>query len=122
MKIKINIPVSSYDCITELCCVFMDGVTHALFPFLARKYFKRNREKCAALLLGGLAQDIDIFLSWIPLFFNTLLLFYHRGITHTFIFGFLTGLRLSGSRFFIRSAKQGLQQSYFSILILLLCS
>ncbi len=68
----------------------MDGVTHALFPFLAGKFFKKNREECAALLLGGIAPDFDIFLSWIPLFFDTSLPFYHRGITHTLIFGFLT--------------------------------
>ncbi len=68
----------------------MDGVTHALFPFLAGKFFKRNREECAALLLGGIAPDFDIFLSWIPLFFDTPLPFYHRGITHTFVFGFVT--------------------------------
>ena len=68
----------------------MDSITHILFPFLAGKFFKRNREECAALLLGGIALDFDIFLSWIPLFFDTSLPFYHRGITHTFIFGFVT--------------------------------
>ncbi len=79
----------------------MDGVTHALFPFLAGKFFKRNREECAALLLGGIAPDFDIFLSWIPLFFDTSLPFYHRGITHTLVFGFVTAAIL----LFIASRK-----------------
>lgn len=68
----------------------MDGVTHAMLPFLAGKFFKRSRAECAALLLGGIAPDIDIFISWIPLFFDTTLPLYHRGITHTLVFGFLT--------------------------------
>ena len=68
----------------------MDGLTHAIFPFLAGKYFGRSRTECAALLLGGIAPDSDIFLSWIPLFFQTTLPLYHRGITHTLIFGFVT--------------------------------
>lgn len=68
----------------------MDGLTHALFPFLAGKYFNRSRTECAALLLGGIAPDCDIFISWIPLFFQTSLPLYHRGITHSFVFGFVT--------------------------------
>lgn len=68
----------------------MDGLTHALFPFLAGKFFKRSRTECAALLLGGIAPDFDIFISWIPMFFQTTLPLYHRGITHTLIFGFVT--------------------------------
>ncbi len=70
--------------------VFMDGLTHGLFPFLGGKVFNRNREECAALLLGGIAPDFDLFITWIPLFFQTSIPFTHRGITHTFIFGFLT--------------------------------
>jgi len=70
----------------------MDGLTHALLPFLAGKYFKRSRTECAALLLGGIAPDFDIFISWIPLFFNTTLPLYHRGITHTIVFGFVTAV------------------------------
>ncbi len=68
----------------------MDGLTHASFPFLAGKFFKRSREECAALLLGGIAPDFDIFISWIPVFFQTSIPLYHRGITHTFLFGFVT--------------------------------
>lgn len=79
----------------------MDSFTHALFPFLAGKFFKRSRTECAALLLGGIAPDLDIFISWIPLFFDTSLPFYHRGITHTFVFGFLTATIL----LFIASRK-----------------
>jgi len=68
----------------------MDTFTHGLFPFLAGKFFKRSRQECAALLVGGLAPDLDVFLMWIPMFFDTTLPFNHRGITHTIIFGFVT--------------------------------
>lgn len=68
----------------------MDSFTHGLFPFLAGKFFRRSRAECAALLLGGLAPDFDVFLMWITLFFDTTLPITHRGITHTIIFGFAT--------------------------------
>lgn len=68
----------------------MDSFTHGLFPFLAGKFFRRSKAECTALLLGGLAPDFDVFLMWIPLFFDTTLPFNHRGITHTIIFGFVT--------------------------------
>ncbi len=61
-----------------------------LLPFLAGRFFRRSRTECAALLLGGFAPDQDIFLMWIPQFINTSIPFTHRGITHNFIFGFVT--------------------------------
>lgn len=68
----------------------MDTFTHGLVPFLAGKVLGRSRTECAALLLGGLAPDFDVFIMWIPLFFQTSVPFTHRGITHTIIFGFVT--------------------------------
>lgn len=68
----------------------MDSLTHGLLPFLAGKFFRRNREECGALLLGGLAPDFDIFIMWISMFFQTSALVTHRGITHTLVFGLVT--------------------------------
>lgn len=68
----------------------MDFFTHGLFSFLSGKRLGRSRPECAALLLGGFAPDFDVFISWMPLIFNTPIPLAHRGITHSLVFGFAT--------------------------------
>ncbi|VVB59350.1 LexA-binding, inner membrane-associated putative hydrolase [uncultured archaeon] len=74
----------------------MDTFTHALFPFLSGKVAKKDAETCMALLIGGLAPDFDLIFLFINAFFGSALgsipstlLLYHRGITHSIIFGIL---------------------------------
>ncbi len=70
----------------------MDLFTHVALPLLLGRWLKRSAEEVAALAIGGLAPDLDIFLlpiNWIhPDFF----LLVHRGITHSPFFGFFAAL------------------------------
>ncbi len=70
----------------------MDLFTHVALPLLLGRWLKKSAEEVAALALGGLAPDLDIFLlpiNWIhPNFF----LLVHRGITHTLLFGFFASI------------------------------
>ncbi len=70
----------------------MDLFTHALLPFLFGKFFKRKKEEIAALTIGGIAPDFDIFLLWINFIYPNFFLLTHRGITHSIFFGFFTGI------------------------------
>lgn len=70
----------------------MDLFSHALLPYLLGSYFKRHKDEVTALVLGGIAPDFDILILWINFVYpNFSLLLTHRGITHSLIFGFLTG-------------------------------
>ena len=70
----------------------MDLFTHIVVPLLLGRWLKRSDQEVAALAIGGLAPDLDIFLlpiNWVhPNFF----LLVHRGITHSLFFGFLAAL------------------------------
>jgi len=70
----------------------MDLFTHIAVPLLLGRWLKRSDQEVAALAIGGLAPDLDIFLlpiNWVhPNFF----LLVHRGITHSLFFGFLAAL------------------------------
>jgi inner membrane protein len=70
----------------------MDLFTHVALPLLLGRWLKRSAEEVAALAIGGLAPDLDIFLlpiNWVhPNFF----LLVHRGITHSLFFGFFAAL------------------------------
>jgi len=71
----------------------MDLFSHALLPYLLGNYFKRNKDEVTALVLGGIAPDFDILILWINLVYpNFYLLITHRGITHSLVFGFITGV------------------------------
>jgi inner membrane protein len=70
----------------------MDLFTHVALPLLLGRWLKRSAEEVAALAIGGLAPDLDIFLlpiNWVhPNFF----LLVHRGITHSLFFGIFSAL------------------------------
>lgn len=70
----------------------MDLFTHALFPYLLGNYFKKRKGQITALVIGGIAPDVDIFLLWIQFLYPTFFLITHRGITHSIFFGFFTGI------------------------------
>ncbi len=63
-----------------------------MLPYLLGNFFKRKKEEIAALTIGGIAPDFDIFLLWINFLYPNFFLLTHRGITHSIFFGFLTGL------------------------------
>lgn len=71
----------------------MDIISHVLFPYLIGNFFKRNKEEVTAFVLGGVAPDFDTFILWIQYLYPTFLMM-HRGITHSFFFGFFTGSTL----------------------------
>ncbi|MBN1236056.1 MAG: metal-dependent hydrolase [Methanotrichaceae archaeon] len=72
----------------------MDFFSHALLPFLLGSYLGLDKRLLAALVLGGIAPDLDVFFSWINNVYPTSLLLVHRGITHTLFFGFFFALML----------------------------
>jgi len=80
----------------------MDFFSHALLPYLLGSYLRLDKRLIAALVLGGIAPDLDVFLSWINSVYPTSLLLVHRGVTHTLFFGFFFALLI----FYLASREQ----------------
>jgi inner membrane protein len=70
----------------------MDFFTHALLPYLLGSFLRLEKKLLAALVLGGIAPDLDVLIAWINSIYPTSLLLVHRGVTHTLFFGFFFGL------------------------------
>lgn len=70
----------------------MDLFSHALLPFLLGSFLRLEKRLLAALVLGGIAPDLDFFMGWINSIYPTTFLLVHRGITHTIFFGFFFAL------------------------------
>lgn len=70
----------------------MDFFTHALLPYLLASSLGWQRRWMAALVLGGIAPDLDVLFSWAGSILPPYLLMFHRGITHSLFFGALFGL------------------------------
>lgn len=66
----------------------MDFFSHALLPYLLGSFLGLKRKYLAALVLGGIAPDLDVLVVWINYIYPTSLLIVHRGFTHTLFFGF----------------------------------
>ena len=66
----------------------MDFFTHAVLPYLLGSFLGLKKKYIAALVLGGIAPDLDMLVVWINFIHTTSLLIVHRGFTHTFFFGF----------------------------------
>ena len=66
----------------------MDFFSHALLPYLFASFLGLKRKYLAALVLGGIAPDLDVLVVWINYIYPTSLLIVHRGFTHTLFFGF----------------------------------
>ena len=66
----------------------MDFFSHALLPYLFGSFLGLRRKYLAALVLGGIAPDLDVLVVWINYIYPTSLLIVHRGFTHTLFFGF----------------------------------
>jgi len=72
----------------------MDFFFHAILPYFLGGCFRLEKKLTAALVLGGIAPDLDAFISWINAVHPTDILLVHRGITHSLLFGFLFALML----------------------------
>jgi inner membrane protein len=70
----------------------MDIFSHALLPYLIGNTFRLDKKLLAALVLGGIALDLDFILIGVNYIHPSDFLIVHRGLTHTFFFGFLTAL------------------------------
>ncbi|KQC15941.1 MAG: metal-dependent hydrolase [Methanothrix sp.] len=70
----------------------MDIFTHVAIPLLLGRWLKRSGDEVAALAIGGLAPDLDIFLLPINVIHPNFFLLVHRGISHSLLFGFLAAL------------------------------
>jgi len=70
----------------------MDLFSHALLPYLLGNFFKKSRADITALVLGGIAPDFDISILWINYVYPNFFLTTHRGLTHSFVFGFFTAI------------------------------
>ena len=67
----------------------MDLLTHFLVPYIILTAVKSKNKLAGAF--GGISPDFDtIFVAWIGILSPNLFIFSHRGITHSFIFGFVT--------------------------------
>jgi inner membrane protein len=66
----------------------MDFFSHAVLPYLLGSFLGLKKKYLAALVLGGIAPDLDLLVVWINYIHPTSLLLVHRGFTHTFFFGF----------------------------------
>ena len=66
----------------------MDLFSHAVLPYLLGSFLGLKKKYIAALVLGGIAPDLDMLVVWINYIHPTSLLIVHRGFTHTFFFGF----------------------------------
>jgi inner membrane protein len=66
----------------------MDFFSHAVLPYLLGSFLGLKRKHLAALVLGGIAPDLDVLVVWINYIYPTSLLIVHRGFTHTLFFGF----------------------------------
>jgi len=70
----------------------MDFFTHALLPYLLASSLGWEKRWVAALVLGGIAPDLDVLFSWAGSMLPAQVLLVHRGITHSIFFGALFGL------------------------------
>ncbi len=68
----------------------MDVITHILVPYAILTLVK-NKNKLAGVV-GGISLDFDLLIIWIGILAPEYFIFTHRGITHSFIFGFFTSL------------------------------
>jgi len=67
----------------------LDLLTHFLVPYIILTAVKSKNKLAGAF--GGISPDFDtIFVAWIGILSPNLFIFSHRGITHSFIFGFIT--------------------------------
>ena len=80
----------------------MDLFFHALLPYLLGSFLRLEKRLLAALVLGGIAPDLDVSLSLINNVYPTSLLLVHRGISHTILFGFFFALII----FYLASREQ----------------
>jgi len=67
----------------------LDLITHFLVPYIILAAVKSKNKLAGAF--GGISPDFDtIFVAWIGILAPQFFIFSHRGITHSFIFGFVT--------------------------------
>ncbi|MCX6679161.1 MAG: metal-dependent hydrolase [Methanothrix sp.] len=70
----------------------MDFFSHALLAYILGSFLGLDKKLLAALVLGGIAPDLDVLIAWINNIYPTTFLLVHRGITHTLFFGFFFAL------------------------------
>ncbi len=68
----------------------MDLITHFLVPYAILTLIKSKHRLEGAF--GGISPDFDVIIAWIGILSPELFMFSHRGITHSFFFGFLTSV------------------------------
>ncbi|MDI6644732.1 MAG: metal-dependent hydrolase [Methanobacteriaceae archaeon] len=68
----------------------MDLITHFIVPYIIL-FFANSKNKLEGAF-GGISIDFDFFIVFIGILFPQLFIVTHRGITHSFIFGFITAL------------------------------
>jgi inner membrane protein len=67
----------------------LDLITHFLVPYIILVAVKSKNKLAGGF--GGISPDFDtIFVAWIGILAPQFFIFSHRGITHSFIFGFFT--------------------------------
>jgi inner membrane protein len=72
----------------------MDFFFHALSSYFLGNFLRLEKKLLAALVLGGIAPDLDVLITWVNNVYPTTILLVHRGITHSLFFGFFFALML----------------------------
>lgn len=68
----------------------MDLITHFVVPYAILTLVKSKHKLEGAF--GGISLDFDTLIAWVGILFPEFFIVSHRGITHSFIFGFLTSV------------------------------
>jgi len=63
----------------------MDGFTHAIIAYLGSRTVRLSKNDRFAVVVGGIAPDLDVIFFFIPILFPQLYLLSHRGLFHSFI-------------------------------------
>lgn len=92
VKIPKNRPTVNGFTITKES-IHMDLFTHFIVPFAILVFLKfKNTKDRLSGAFGGISVDFDFVLFAIGFLSPELFVFSHRGITHSFVFGFVTAI------------------------------
>jgi len=61
----------------------MDFFTHIVISFAVANQLHQDEDSFRAFIIGGLAPDVDVLVSWLPALIPQLFILQHRGLFHT---------------------------------------
>ncbi len=70
----------------------MDLFTHITVSVAIAYFLFPDDNRQRAFIIGGIAPDLDVLISWIPILSPELYVLQHRGLTHTIFFAPITAI------------------------------